>query len=778
MDALQGSVSGVQVVSQGAPGASPTVSIRGVGSLYNENPLYVVDGMFFDNIDFLNTNDIEDMSILKDASAAAIYGVRAANGVVIVTTKKGKLNTKTRVTYNGYAGFQTPANMLKMANGSQYAAMELAKGTTSDIAHVTLSAQKFGGSGNNPTTSTDWYNEILRKTALTHNHSVDLAGGSEQVTYSLGMNYLSQDGVLDVKNQYQRYNIHGQTDFQAYSWLKVGYNFILSNSSTYAPNSAAFSYAYFASPLFPVYDPNNTTAFPTKYASSTSIGFANGAFANPVAAANYYYDHTKGFHVMPTVYAEITFIKDKLSFKTQLSQKYSSLGQLKYIPAYYVDAYQLSDRQISHLTSYQERTTNYIVDNLLTYKDAINNHHWSLLLGQSTRDERWRKIWGTANDVQNKDEYMYLDLGNSDVPTVSEDGTDYRGLSYFTRATYDYASKYLLTATFRADGSSKYQQKWGYFPSIGAGWIVSQEKFMKNQHVFDYLKARGSWGLLGNDAIPANNGFSSLTTGNAASGIFNNTGTSYGQYVNGYYTQNFFKYLKWEVVNELDFGLDFAILNQRLTGSADYYHRQTQKLVFSRDQAMGAPSILGNWGKMLNQGFEISLNWADKIRDFKYHVGGNLTTVSNKVQDLYGLDYLSTGISEFPTRLQVGKPAYYFYGYEVAGVYQNQAEVNADPIAVANGVKPGYLKYKDQNGDKVLDDKDKVMLGDYLPKVTFGFNCGFEYKNFDASVLLQGQAGNKILNMNRARRLWYSDMNGDAEMISHLWTGEGSTNKY
>ena len=321
MGALQGSVTGVQVITNGSPGSSPTVRIRGIGSLNNQNPLYVVDGMFFDNIDFLNTSDIADMSILKDASASAIYGVRAANGVVIITTKKGTLNSKTQITYDGYIGFQTPVHMLQMANGSQYAAMEVAKGTASDIAHVTLSAQKFGGSGTNPTTSTDWYNELLKKSALTQSHSIGISGGSDKATYNVALSYLYQDGIMKAENNYKRFNLMAQTDFQAYNWLKIGYKVLVSNSNLVSPNNAAFANAYFASPLYPVYDATNTSATPTDYASATSIGFANGAFANPVAAAQYYDNKTTGFQISPTVFAEIQLIKDKLSFKTQYSQK-------------------------------------------------------------------------------------------------------------------------------------------------------------------------------------------------------------------------------------------------------------------------------------------------------------------------------------------------------------------------------------------------------------------------------------------------------------------------
>ena len=301
---------------------------------------------------------------------------------------------------------------------------------------------------------------------------------------------------------------------------------------------------------------------------------------------------------------------------------------------------------------------------------------------------------------------------------------------------------------------------------------------MKDQHLFDYLKARVSWGKLGNDAVPSNNGFSLLQTGSSYSGIYGSTNTSAGSYIPGYIAQNFFNYLKWEVVTEWDGGFDFSLLKQRLNGSIDYYNRQTNNLVFYAPQPMGVADLLGNYGKVTNQGLELTLNWTDKIGDFGYTVGGNISTLKNKVDDLHGLAYKMTGVSEFPTIMQVGQAVNSFYGYQVEGVYQTQAEINADPIAVANGLVPGDLKYKDQNGDKVLDSKDRVILGNYLPKISYGFNLGLNYKKLELNVMFQGQSGNKILNMNRARRLWYSDMNGDAEMITHLWTGEGSTNSY
>jgi TonB-linked SusC/RagA family outer membrane protein len=776
MQALQGNAPGVQVVTTGAPGGSPTVRIRGVGSFNNTSPLYVVDGMFVDNIDFLNTNDIGEMSVLKDASAAAIYGVRAANGVVIITTKKGKYNMKTRVTYNGYFGVQKATGEFKLANGSQYAAMQLAKATSSDTARVALSVSKFGGSGVNPSTSTDWYDELLQSSALMHNHSIDLAGGASKVNYTLGLNYLYQDGIMEAENNYKRYNIRFQMEAKPYDWLKLGLTTHLSNFNQRNPNSGAFSLAYLASPLYPVFDPTNALAFPDKYTTSSTLGFNNGVFNNPVAAANYWYDKTKGFQLLPTIYAEADIIKNKLSFRSQLSQRYGSNLNQNYLPEYYVDNIQKQVKSV--LTTTETRAENYIVDNLLTYKDAKGSHHWTLLLGQSVRDERFRSTQVITDSVPTQQAFWYADQGVRRADGYSETGFRNTSTSFFGRLSYDFAGKYLLTATFRADGTSKYQDKWGYFPSVGIGWLISEEDFMKGQQLFDQLKIRGSWGKLGNDNVNPSTGYAVVHTGNEFSGVFGSTATSTGTTQTGYRIDPIFGTVNWEVVTEWDGGIDFSLMNKRLKGSVDYYHRQTNDLAFERNIPFTNIKQYGNWGKVNNSGVEVDLSWSDKIGDLGYQIGGNLSTLKNEVVDLKGLKNLPAGVAEFPTLSQVGDPFNFFYGYQVAGIYQTQAEVDADPIAVLNKVKPGYFKYVDQNGDKVIDADDRVNLGNYLPTVTYGFNLDLNYKNFDFSIFFQGVGGNSILNNNRAARQKFSDMNGDEEFVTSLWTGPGSTNKF
>lgn len=788
MDALQGAVTGVQIVSTGAPGTSPIVRIRGVGSFNNEAPLYVVDGMFMDNIDFLNPNDIEDMSVLKDASGAAIYGVRAANGVILVTTKKGKLNMKPRISYTGYAGTQRPSNLLKMGSGAQYASYATAVGNQGIVDN---SISKFGGSNGVPSTNTDWYDELLRSNAFIHNHNLDFQGGSDKITYAFGLNYLKQDGIMDAKNYDKKYNIRSQVEARVAPWLKLGFTAHLNNNNIFSPNNTAFRQAYFAPPLYPVYDPSLELATPEKFGSSTTLGMSSSFwFNNPIATAHYNFNETKGFQVLPSAYLEAQFWDDKITFRSQLNQRYESYHNIQYTPVYYIDNDQRNAQ--SYLRSAQGRNTNYILDNLLTYRDQAEDHHWTLLLGQSTREERWRETWVSANNVPESKEFWYVGQGAQGTGSATgygEGGSRNAGISFFSRVSYDYANRYLLTATFRADGSSKYQTKWGYFPSVGLGWVISREDFMTNQSLFDLLKIRASWGLLGNDGIQPNAGYGIVNSGNNFSGIFGSTGDNNGVRVPGYRVGRFFTQVRWEVVEEWDAGLDFELLNNRLSGTVDYYHRTTKDLAFSRPIPFMWDRVYGNWGKVANSGWEIGLKWADQIDKLGYNIGANVTTLKNNVVDIGAIDNIQNGFpewtAEFPARIAVGQPINYYYGYEVAGVYQTQAEINADAIASAYNAQnpdapilPGYLRYKDQNGNGELDEADRINLGNYLPTLTYGFNAGIDYANFDFSIAFQGVAGNKIHNLNRAMRRKYPQMNADAAFMDNLWTGEGSTNSY
>jgi len=788
MDALQGSVPGVQVVSNGAPGSSPDVRIRGIGSFNNQNPLYVVDGMFVTDIGFLNANDIAEMSILKDASGAAIYGVRAANGVVLITTKKGKLNMKTRITYNTYTGVQVPEHVLKMANGKEFTNFALQWQSPTDSGSVRQSAALYGGSGLDPTTSTDWYKQILRKSAIITNHALDIQGGSDKITYTLGGNYTYQDGIMKYLNNFKRYNIRFQMEALAFPWLKFGITTTLSNAVTFNANNAAWETAFTASPLFPVYDSvHNPYASPVKFANSALIGRGD---PNAVAQAYYNYNQYKQFQVLPAIYGEMYFWKNKITVRSQLSELYTSGLATNYAAQVNLGP-GATNTTPSDLTYSQDRNTNYILDNLITYKDGVGPHHWSLLLGQSSRSERYRITTVQAQNVPAQQQFWYVGNYTRDPSYYTDNGTYNTGLSFFTRGTYDFENKYLLTATFRRDGSSKYQQKWGNFPSVGLGWVASKEDFMQGQHVFDFLKLRGSWGKLGNDAVNPNAGYAIVNSGNGYTGIFGSTGTTNGSYTTpgGYTVNNFFTNVSWEVVTEWDGGIDFETLNHRLKGSVDYYHRATNGAALNENFPFGAPAIYGNWADMVNSGFDIAVSWSDRVGKVGYQISANASTLKNRVTNIGSIANIPGGIfgwaAEYPNIIQVGLPIYSFYGFKTIGIYQDQKDIASDPVAVsANAsapgtVQPGFFKYADLNHNGIRDAGDETDLGSYLPKVTYGLNLSLSYLNFDFSVACQGVWGNKLLNLNRGEFLKAQTApNMDAKFIGRLWTGAGSTNTY
>ncbi|WP_299580031.1 TonB-dependent receptor [uncultured Sunxiuqinia sp.] len=775
MQALQGKVAGMQVVSSGAPGDSPTIRVRGIGSYpgsNNEAPLYVVDGMFFDNIDFLNTSDIASISVLKDASAAAIYGVRAANGVVLIETKSGKTNQKSEITYDGYYGMQVAQNVLKMANAEQFTTMAMESGSQTAIDNIYKAMQRYGRSRINPNVpdvNTDWYDEIMRVAPI-QNHSLSVAGGSDKATYSLGTSYFGQEGILDMKNEYERFNLRSKVDFKATDWFTIGGNMIFSNATKYSQESSAWSMAYWAVPIMPVYDELNTDAWPTKYASAEHIGYRGGQ--NPFAAIDYNNRRMKIRKVLANFYAKVDVIPEKLSFKTSYNHNFTSLNNRDVALPYFISTN--FKRVDATLTKRSETYSNQIWDNVLTYDDSYGKHKWTVMAGTSYRDEAYDML--TAQGVNfpvDQEEAWYIsqsDLANIPTTAVRDGGSRQYGISYFSRISYNFNDRYLVYGTMRADGSSKYQEKWGYFPTVGAGWVVSEENFMEEIDVIDFLKVRASWGRLGNDKIQASDGASTTNVVTTSLGDILYSGTT---------TASTFSSLKWEVTEETNVGLSSRLFNSRLSVEADYYIRDTENAAIRVKIPSTGSSVLRNVGVIRNSGFELALNWNDEItKDLSYSIGANISTLKNEVRDLYGQPYIDGGSAEFRQRSMVGEPLMAFFGYEVAGVYQNEEQIQADPVAVANNLVPGDFIYRDQNGDNQINDDDRVVLGSYFPNFMYGANLGLNYKNFEFSASLVGQSGNKILNRKRGEVIWTPDLNMDADLAVNRWHGEGTTNSY
>jgi TonB-dependent starch-binding outer membrane protein SusC len=774
MQSLQGKVAGLQVVGSGGPGNSPVIRLRGIGSFPgsgNESPLYVVDGMFFNNIDFLNPSEIASISVLKDASASAIYGIRAANGVVLIETKSGNYNQKAKISYDGYYGVQIAQNVLKMANSEQFATMANESGSAADQLYILNAMQRFGRSRINPNVpdvNTDWYKEILRNAPI-QNHSLTVEGGGQNATYSIGTSYFYQEGILNMKNDYERFNLRSKIDYKAKEWFTIGANMTFSNGLRHGEQGSAWNDAYFAVPVMPVYDEFNTTAKPTNFSSAELLGYRGGK--NPLPAMTFNQNRLKIMKLLTSFYTNLDLIPKKLSFKTTYSFASSLLNERNLGFPFLIS--QNFQRVESHISKVSSTYTNQTWDNILTYSDAFGKHDLTLMVGSSYKIDAGESLFASANNfpTENEENWYIAQTVPEDINIlgVGDGGFKEYGLSYFGRVSYNFNNKYLIYGTLRADGTSKYQEKWGYFPTFGVGWVASEENFMESLSMVDYLKLRASWGKLGNANVGASDG--AITTYTVSTALKD-------QLYSGTITRSLFSWLGWEVIDVTNVGITSKFFKNRLSLDADYYIRDTKNAVIIVTYPFGLGSIRKNVGQIRNSGFEFILDWSDKAGDFTYNIGANLSTLKNEVKDLYGQLYIDGGSAEFRQRSYVGEPLGAFYGYQITGVYQNTAQVQADPIAVANSLVPGDFIYKDQNGDGKIDGEDRVILGSYFPTLMYGGNIGLGWKNFELAVSFVGQLGNKILNRKRGELIWTNDGNIDADLAVNRWHGEGTSNVY
>ena len=769
MSALQGKVAGVQVINTGVPGGSPTVKIRGMGSIGDfAKPLYIVDGVFVDDLGFISNGDIQEMTILKDASAAAIYGVRAANGVVIVTTRKG-VTDHTDISYDGYVGVQVPVNVMKLANAAQYVEL-INEANQETTGYVPINLSDYPA-------DTDWYSELLRP-AFTHSHTLDVSGATEKTNYSLGVSYLNQDGIMNAENDYNRFNIRARLDQKVNDWLSLGVNTLVSQYGRRNPDSGAYFQAFVNPPVYPVYNDANTAAYPESFDSPQRYGYSP-SYGNPFARAYYYDNSEKGINLVFSSYMEMKFLQNRLKLRSAYNMEFQGYESRNYTPEYFVGGSQ--GVTVSSLSKTFGLRSKHIIDNTITFSDNKGKHSYTAMAGQSTRVEKFSGMTGFGTDVPSLDEQaMYIGNGsqkNLSVTDLNPGPYRFNGLSFFTRGSYNYADTYLATVTMRADGSSKYNRKWGFFPSVGLGWVMTSEDFMKSQRIFEYLKLRASWGLLGNDSVPANSAVTLGASGYSSSGVFGDV------LLDGVGAQTVLQnYLEWEVVNEFDVGTDFAFRDKRLTGELDYYNRTTNNVVFYVPVATGGGTaeLLANNGVVRNSGFEFALHWTDSpSEDFHYNVNLNLTTLRNRVVSLEGRDYIPGGMvrNNYSTRTLEGYPIGSFWGYKIDYVYEKTGEAMLDKQKQSYK-KSGYFRYTDIDHDGDIDDDDKTYLGSPMPWLIGGLDFNFGWKNIDFTLSLQGQAGNKILNAKRMNRDNFATGNYDLDFYKNRWTESNKKTSY
>ncbi|RYF95728.1 MAG: SusC/RagA family TonB-linked outer membrane protein, partial [Chitinophagaceae bacterium] len=684
-----------------------------------------------------------------------IYGYKASNGVILITTKGGKYNREATVSYSGYYGTQRATNVIKMANAEQFVTFATESGSNTEIASIQSAIARFGRSRVNPNlpdVNTDWYKEALRLAPIM-NHDISVEGGSQKLSYSLGGSFFTQDGILDMKNSYKRYNLRAKLEGKVKEWLTVGTSMVYSRSEQY-DDSNPWQEIYYAVPILPVLDEAYAARalYTRPYSSAKDLSYRD--HQNPFPGM--YNTDRKGERrrITANIFGDFHIIPKTLSFKTSLAyNSRNDNNRIMDLPYFINDAYQRSLVQSSIVRS-NAVEENYIFDNTLTYTKKFGDHDVTAMGGFSFRDERfnfaWSKgyfydgspfsrdskqTWYINNTTQATRETRDADDGNVPSRVYSR--------SFFGRLQYKFRNKYIAYATVRNEAANKYnQEKDITLPSVGLAWIISEEDFMKSVSGINFLKLRAGWGRLANGNIPTARAQSATSTWS----VFNDAR------VDGFYFSTFQDDLSWEFNEEVNVGLNLEILNRRLLIDVDYFVKNTKNLAIPVLPQVGSETSFKNVGSMRNKGIEITATWKGKIlNEVNYTISGNFSTIHNEVTDLAGQPFLSRGMPEFQQRLTVGEPFDVFYGWDIVGVYQTQAEVDKDPVAMAANaagagtVKPGYFKFRDVNGDNVLDANDRIYLGSPAPTYYYGANLGLNYKNFDLSVVTFARMGMKVI---------------------------------
>lgn len=754
--AIQGKVAGVQIISSGKPGSSPIVKIRGTGTaLAGTSALFVVDGVLTDDISNINTADIVSMDILKDASSTAIYGARGANGVVILTTKRGE-SGKMKIAYNTTIGFREAANLVKMANATEYA---------------NYASTATGGSVPAGAVSTDWYGKILRR-AWTQSHNLSLAGGSDKATYFLSFGYLTDEGIV-INSKYDRITVRSNNEFNLTNRLKVGTNVSFSNGKNQDVNlGTAYNNAYRAAPTIP-------SKVDGKY-GNTSV-YQN--VGNPVLDIENNNNLLNDNRLQGNFFAEYGLGKF-LKIRSSLGGDWLNSNNRVYNQQFTNDLTTFittggnQRNPNSNLTMKNVETFRWVWDNTITFTRQFEKHSLTALIG--TTAEQYSQTWFSAfrKDVPANQDLWYIGTGNANTSTNDGSGDKWARNSYIGRVNYNYDDKYLFTATLRRDGSSRFptQNRWGYFPSVGAGWVISNERFMQEQTTIKNLKLRASWGVVGNDRIPSD-AFTVTITPNLAYPYGGGIATP-GSAITQIKDPN----LKWETTSELDFGLEFGMVGGRLQGEVNYYNKKANDLLIN----VKVPSVSGdadgivltNAASISNIGWEFSLNWRGNITsELTYKVGGNVTFNKNSVIGLNGgQPILDGGIGAsqtYTTKTDNGQPVGSFYVLKTLGVFQNGSEIenykNTQGQTIQPNAAPGDFKYQDTNDDGKIDDQDRVFAGSYQPVAYFGLNASMSYKGFDLNIDAFGNAGNQVYNGKKAFRQGVLD-NVESQMAYTRWT--------
>lgn len=739
--ALQGKIAGVDIVSQGgAPGSGTRIMVRGIGTLNNASPLYIVDGMYMNSIDHINPNDIASIDVLKDASSAAIYGSRAANGVIIVTTKEGS-NTEGKpiIDLSVNLGISTASKFLDMLDAKGWAEV------------TTIARQAIGKPALDMATDlankpdNDWQ-DIMFRPALMQNYNLSVKGGGKYSTYYTGLGYFNQDGIVKGTN-YQRYNIQSKNDYKR-GIFSAGTNLIISFSHDKPLHQelrgGMIGTILQSVPTLEKYDDTREGGYGGTYGDVVNI-------PHPLAIIddNIMDRYNENVKIFANLYAQIELFKG-LKYKLNLTPDFSFERYKNYLNKY---DFGLATNSITQLTERQRRRRNILVENLLTFDRTFGEHKISALAGYTYQDSRFRHI-------QAYGEGLPQGLEEIDAATTnrSNEGNSWRSVltSILGRVFYSYQNKYLFTATIRRDGSSKFgkNNRYGYFPSFSLGWNVAEEKFMENVHWLDQLKLRGGYGVLGNQEIDNYQYSSTITTGI-------NYPDGNGGLLQGAFPKNFANPdIKWEETAMTNVGIDFMAFNNRLSLTADYYVKNAKDILLTVPipiSSGGANDPIRNAGKIRNNGFEFNLGWMDQPNpDISYGINLIGSFNKNKViamgSESGSIKGGSTNQNITTSETKAGYPIGGYWLISTAGYFNSQEEVDAyakDGKKIQPAAEPGDIKFVDANNDGVINDDDRVFQGSPFPDFTFALNGNMRYKNFDLSIGLQGVLGNKIYNATR-----------------------------
>jgi len=749
LDALSGKIAGAQISSaSGEPGSNPIVRVRGVGTINNANPIYVVDGVIVEDISFLSPSDIKSVELLKDASATAIYGSRGANGVFMITTKSGGAD-QSRISFSTEVGIQQLRNKIDLLNGEEFAR------ALNDITP---------GAINNPNAvdNIDWQDKIFQSAPMVQNYNLSVSGGTEDLSFYMSGGIHNTEGIIP-KSDYERYNFKLNTEYQARDFLNIGTNLSAAYiNDKIAPNVVGT--AYRAWPIDQPYDENGNFAEVR----------GNG---NPLAAIEYTNNTNKTYRVVSNMFAEIDFWSN-FRFKTSYQINLDKRKNRSFTPEYKVSPTQQNQRSALSKTFTEDRS--WIFENTLRYENSFNDHQLNVLAGYTAQQNTYESPNVTVyNLIRDDPKFWYLNAATND--TLFDFGSsEYTTsmASYLFRTNYSYAGKYLLTASFRADGSSKFSEgnRWGYFPSFALGWNISKEPFFPQTEFIDNLKLRSSWGVIGNEKIGWADRYALI--GNAGAVFGRDEALQAGATYQGAGNSD----IRWESTEQLNFGIELNALNNKLTTEVELYNKTTQDILVN----LSVPGYYGigsfqkvrfNAAEVLNRGLEVNAQWREKIGDFNYSVNITASSVHNEVLSIqanapadsviFG-GTLSNG--DQVTATYVGQSIGSFYGYQTQGAFQTEEQLQNTPHLPNQDV--GDLIYKDRNGDDQITPDDKTIIGSPIPDLSYGFGFSLGYKGFNLRADFQGQVGSEIYNAKNQTRFGIYNFEG---RVRERWNGQGSS---